>query len=72
MDGKTLKLYMCMIDWQHELGEAADGTLVYPSLRALQKYHACWEECGVIEVDVSFNNPIVVVDQDLTGGKRED
>lgn len=69
MDGKTLKLYMCMIDWQHELGEAADGTLMYPSLKALQKYHDCWEECGVVEVTVSFNAPKVIVNQDLKGRK---
>lgn len=53
-------LYMCMIDWQHELGEAAGGTLVYASLNDLKKHHTCWEECGVVKVKVVLEEDNVV------------
>jgi hypothetical protein len=46
--------WMCMIDWQHELGNAAGGTKVYASIEDLKKEHDCWAECGIVEVEVRF------------------
>lgn len=50
-----MKLYVCSINWQHEIGEAADleGKMpFYTSLEQLKKEHECWEECGITEVEV--------------------
>lgn len=52
---RTVTGYMCMIDWDYELGNAPDGNKIYPSIEALKKEHSCWEECGIVEVTVSFN-----------------
>jgi hypothetical protein len=53
-DDRKIKGFMCAIDWQHELGEASGGNRIYPSLRDLKEYHPMWEECGVVEVEVSL------------------
>ena len=44
--------FMCLIDWQHEVGFAVDGNKVYPSLKNLQEHHPMWAECGVVEVQL--------------------
>lgn len=62
MGTKKVKVYMCMIDWQHEIGEAAGGNTVYASLNDLKKNHTCWEECGVVEVEVTHVRDIVPQD----------
>lgn len=56
---KTITGYMCPIDFQWELGEAAGGTVIYASIEDLKKNHTCWEECGIIEVEVT-NTKVVV------------
>ena len=53
---RQMTLYLCGVDWQHELGEAADGTTFYPNLESLKHYRKCWEECGVIKVKVTFDD----------------
>lgn len=45
--------YMCYIDYCHELGNAAGGNKVYPSLDDLYKHHPMADECGIVEVEVS-------------------
>ena len=42
--------YMCTIDFECELGHAADGTRIYPSVKALKSNHRCWNECGIVKV----------------------
>ena len=56
--------YMCEIDFDCELGRAKGGTRVYPSIEDLKERHDCWEECGIVEVEVRMvrqispaNNP---------------
>jgi hypothetical protein len=44
---------MCKIDWDEELGNAPSST-VYASLSYLKQQHPCWEECGIVEVEVSL------------------
>jgi hypothetical protein len=51
--------FMCLIDWQHEIGQASDGNKVYPSLDALKRHHKMWAECGVVEVEVRAKQVIV-------------
>ncbi len=50
--------YMCAIDWEHEIGNASDGNKVYPSVEALKKHHTMWEECGIVEVEVTVISTI--------------
>jgi len=64
---KKLTLCLCATDWRYELGEAADGTTFYPSLDALKHYRQCWSECGVIRVDVAFDNAEMVVPENFGG-----
>lgn len=55
--------YMCLIDYEHELGNASDGNKVYPSIEALKRDHPMWKECGIVEVQVRGSR--VVVNQAL-------
>lgn len=51
--------YMCTIDYECELGYAAGGNTIYPSLDDLKKNHPMWEQCGVVEVKVIFVKNVV-------------
>lgn len=51
-DERRVRGYMCLIDWECELGEASDGSRVYPSESALRRYHTPADHCGVVEVEV--------------------
>ena len=61
--------YMCGVDFQHELGEASGGNLVYPSLADLKHHAKCWESCGVVKVSVQLVE--WVVPQDIMKGAVE-
>lgn len=50
----TKTVYMCAIDWQHELGEVSDYTKVYSTVEDLKKQHECWNSCGIVEVEVKL------------------
>ena len=50
--------YMCLIDWQHEIGQASDGNLVYPSIQDLKHNHPCWKSCGIAEVEIRIRSVI--------------
>ena len=60
--GTTVRGYMCLVDWEYEIGHASDGNRVYPSLHALQEHHDCWAECGVVEVEVRSIRTVVPED----------
>ena len=42
--------FMCLVDWQHELGESAYGTKVYGDIDDLRQHSPCVIECGIAEV----------------------
>lgn len=44
--------FMCLTDFQEELGSAAGGNTVYPSISDLKENRKCVEQCGIIEVRV--------------------
>jgi len=44
--------YMCLIDWQHEIGSVSDGSRIYPDEDDLRKHHPCADACGIVEVEV--------------------
>lgn len=58
--------YMCGVDYQHELGEAADGTPLYPSAESLKKYRKCWKQCGIVEIEVEIKDVKWVEPQDFS------
>lgn len=50
-----MKLYICGVDWQHEIGEAHDleGKMpFYSTIKELKRDRRCWKECGILEVEV--------------------
>ncbi len=57
-DGSVIG-YMCAIDFECELGAAAGGNIIYPSIDDLKRCHKCWENCGIVEVRTYFSREIV-------------
>lgn len=49
---KTRIGYMCLTDYEHELGRADGGNKVYPSIENLREHKFCADECGIVEVEV--------------------
>lgn len=55
-DGKNYVLgYMCGVDWQHEIGMAAGGNVIYASPEDCAQCRGCSEKCGIVEVKVRFS-----------------
>lgn len=66
---KPITCYMDGIDWQHHLDADADGTTLYPSVKALKRGKVCLREggkCGVVQVEVRLVR--WVEEQDLSIG----
>lgn len=57
MKERILKLYVCETDWLHELGEEmkTPDVVMYPSVASLKRHRSCWEECGIVELEVKLN-----------------
>ena len=51
---KPIEGFMCGIDFQHELGEASGGNVVYPSLKDAETNLPCHKSCGVVKVKVEL------------------
>jgi hypothetical protein len=47
-----------MVAHEDELGRDFRGTTIYPTLESLKKFHDCWEDCGIVAVNIT---PIEVV-----------
>lgn len=46
--------YMCLVDYECELGYASGGNTIYPSIEDLKERRKCVENCGIVEVRVSY------------------
>lgn len=58
-------MYCCGVDWQHEIGEAPDleGKIpLYSSIEKLKAKRTCWEECGILEIELKPKKWIVKQD----------
>lgn len=44
--------YMCLVDFQCELGAALGGNTVYPDAEDCRERRGCTDECGIIEVEI--------------------
>lgn len=45
--------FMCITDYECELGANSTGTTVYPSEEALRRHMSCADECGIVKVRVT-------------------
>lgn len=44
--------YMCLVDYECELGCASGGNHVYPSIGDIREHLKCVASCGIVEVEV--------------------
>lgn len=50
-DGEVIG-YMCLTDWEVELGMANGGNVIYPSIDNIKEIRKCVASCGIAEVEV--------------------
>jgi len=50
--------YMCLIDWNYEVGQNARGNLVYPDIECLRERHNCADSCGIVKVKLTLEEII--------------
>ncbi len=46
--------YMCLTDFDHELGDASGGTRIFCSVKDLSEHYPCVKECGIAKVEVYY------------------
>lgn len=55
-DGQDFVIgYMCLTDFEWELGLASGGNVIHPSVEDLKKRRKCVASCGIAEVRVSLS-----------------
>ena len=59
MDRTVTGLYMCKVDFDYELGEAAGGNRIFSSLEDAKENLKCWKGCGIVEVKVTYVRTVV-------------
>lgn len=72
---KSIKLYACGIDWDVEANfwrETSTLPILYPSVKQLKKDRLCWQECGIVELNLSSTKWIVKQDLFKNNKKRLD
>ena len=51
----TVRAFMCLTDWQHEVRRAVDGVKVYPREEGFAyDQRTCIYECGYVEVEIKL------------------
>lgn len=50
------KVYICGVDWDHEIGECI--VEVYPSVKSLKKNRTCWNQCGIVELEITLKRTV--------------
>jgi hypothetical protein len=52
---ESKSLYVCGVDWQHEIGNVKGWSgPVYGSVEECKKFSKCWEQCGIVEVQMTL------------------
>lgn len=62
---RTMTLYMCGVDWQHELGKSTGGIFLYASEEDLCRHRKCVARCGAVRFTATFTDVEWVQPQDL-------
>lgn len=52
----SIKGYMCKVDFEWELGEAAGACTLYGTLEQLKDSRPCVKQCGIVEVYLSTSD----------------
>ncbi len=50
----TITAYMCLVDWKYEVPYNSAGNRIYYSLDAIKEQRSCVDECGIVELEVTF------------------
>ena len=51
--------YMCMIDFDYELGHAMVGSIIYPTMEDLRRAHPMIDDCGAVKVKIELEKVII-------------
>lgn len=56
MDPKSMTMYACGVDWQHEIGEehGLEGRMpLYTSVESIEHHRHCTDECGIVKLELT-------------------
>jgi len=56
---REVEVYLDGTDWRYEIGHAADGNRVYPSVDCLKEENKCWDECGIVKCKLVFMETVI-------------
>jgi hypothetical protein len=51
---KSVEVFIDGTDWRYEIGEAAGGNTIYPTLEDARENLPCNKSCGIAKVKVEF------------------
>lgn len=46
--------YMCKVDFDHEVGYAMGGNIIYPSAEDCVEWRKCTDSCGLVKVQLKY------------------
>lgn len=55
---KEYKAYVCKTDWDHHFPDDWHGVTLYFSEKSIKAHRKCVEECGIVEIKVSFEGVV--------------
>lgn len=50
--------FMCRTDYEYELENATGGVDIYSSVNDLKNHKKCWEDCGIVKVEITFKEEL--------------
>lgn len=61
MKKKKIKIYVDGTDAAYHIPDDAAGIRVYFDVDSMKQHNKCWEECGIIQLELDMSKPKVVV-----------
>ena len=55
-----MKVYICGTDARYHIPDDADGINIYFSVESMKERCSCWRECGITELELDCENPVVI------------
>jgi len=73
-DVKSMFLYACGVDWQHEIGpdncSDLEGKMpLYTSIESIEHHRKCTDQCGIVKLELTEVEWVKV--QNLMGRRKQ-
>lgn len=55
------RVYICKTDADYHIPDDDAGVRVFFSMSSIKRHISCWEECGVVELQLDYSKPRIIV-----------